>query len=343
MIQNNRKLDLTVRNILLHTSKKELIETFFGTNKIYGSFSSPLRNDEHPSFSISRKNFKYKDHVSNETGDVFDLISKYHNVSFIEALGIAARSVGIDNKFIMPTGSTYNGTRAKPEIKGFVKGHTFDSIDLNVTVRELEDYDIEYWGKYGITKNILKLGKVFPISHYHMNSITYVAAKYSYAFFEKKDGKVTIKVYQPFNEFGKWINNNTYDVWELFFLIPKKGKYLIINSSRKDCLAVIANMKIPSTCLQAEGILPKKHVLQEVVSRFDYVFLLYDNDKKSKNWGQINAQKLLELDDRIINLVIPDEYKSKDYTDLIIETSVEEATSTLFKLMKNAIEESTKV
>lgn len=334
-----RKLELNIKNILCYTSKKDIMEAFFGTNKIYGSFSSPLRKDDHPSFSISKRNFRFKDHVSNETGDCFDLISKYYSISILEALVVAVDLVGIRGKFTIP--NTNYVKQVKPEIRGFVKGHDYTTLDLNVTTREWEDYDLEYWGKYGITNNILKLGNILPISHYYLNELMYVADKHSYAFFEKKDGKVTIKVYQPFRDFGKWVNNNSFDVWELFFLLPDKGKYLIINSSRKDALAVIASIRIPSVSFQAEGILPKKHVLKSVVDRFDYVFVLYDNDKKSTNWGQENASKLIAMDKRLINIVIPDKYKSKDFSDLIVETSEAEAKEVLLSLMKDGIKNHT--
>lgn len=324
--------ELTLKNILNYTSKQEILEAFFGTNKIYGCFSSPLRKDDKPSFSISRKTFRYKDHVSNETGDVFDLIRKYHNCSYPEALVRACELVGIKHHFSIPTfNKTF--THEKPEIKGFISSGNFDYVDLNIKVRPWKQHDIDYWKQYGITMNILNLGKVFPISNYYVNNIMYVADKYSYAFAEKKDDKVTLKVYQPFSEKRKWVNNNSSDVWELFNLLPTKGKYLIINSSRKDCLATIANTNIPSTCFQAEGILPKQHILDEVVDRFDAVFVLYDNDKKTENWGQKNALKLTAMNPKLINIVIPDKYKSKDFTDLIVEIGAKEAKKVLRQLM----------
>lgn len=326
--------ELTLKNILKYTSKQEILEAFFGTSKIYGCFSSPLRKDDKPSFSISKRTLRYKDHVSNEVGDIFDLIQKYHNCTYPEALAHAASLVGIKHKFIIP--DLRIKKHVKPEIKGYIPGGNFESLELNVTTREWNEDDMKYWGQYGINKDILNLGKVFPISHYYLNSIRYVADKYAYAFAEKKGDKVTLKVYQPKLDRQKWVNNNTYDVWELFHLIPKKGKYLIINSSRKDCLAVIAHMGIPSTCFQAEGILPKQHVLDEVVNRFDAVFVLYDNDKKSKNWGQINAQKLLALNPKLINVVIGDEYASKDFTDLIVEVGPDKAKRILKKLLIDA-------
>lgn len=333
-------LDLTIKNILTKTSKQEIMEAFFGTHKIYGCFSSPLRKDDHPSFSVSRRTLRYTDHVSKETGDCFDLIRAYHNTDLINAMVIATELVGISHLFAIDY-SVLNGSRKedRPEIKGFVQGHTFDAFDLNVVPREIEQHDIDYWGQYGININHIKLGKIVPISKYYMNSLMYVADKYSYAYLEKKDGEVTIKVYQPFKQgFGKWVNNNTFDTWELFYLLPKIGKYLIITSSRKDALAIIANTNIPSTSMQAEGILPKPHVLNEVVGRFDVVFLFYDNDKKGTNWGQENAKKFLEMDPRIINLCIPDHFKSKDFSDLITEIGAYSAVRVLEKMMYDAIE-----
>lgn len=330
-------LDLNVKNVLALSSKREIMEAFFGTNKIYGCFSSPLRKDEHPSFSINRKSCKYIDHVSKETGDCFDLIMKYHNVDMLNALYVAINLVGIGHRF--NTSVLQNNvkqiTLAKPEINDFVRGGEFEVLDLNVTIREWEDHDLEYWQKYNINLNILKLGKVFPISKYFLNDLMYVADKYAYVFAERKDNKVTLKVYQPFRETGKgkWINNNTFDVWELYNLIPPKGKKLVITSSRKDALAILSNSGFPSTSFQAEGTRPKQHVLDNVVQRFDEVYVLYDNDKKGTNWGQEHAAKLCALNPKLINIKIPDRYKSKDFSDLIIEIGRIEATRVLYQLL----------
>lgn len=329
-------LDLTYANVLSKTTKMEVMEAFFGTSKIYGCFSSPLRKDEHPSFSVSKRTGRYTDHVTKENGDAFDLIMKYNNVDHIGALKIAVNLVGISHLFnISDTNVSY---KSKPEIKGFISGNDFGEVlDLNVVVREWTQDDLDYWGQYNINIDIINLGKIKPISAYYLNELRYVADKYSYVYAEKKDGKVTLKVYQPFREIGKWINNNPYDVWELFYLIPKKGKYLIINSSRKDSLAVIANLGIPSTAMQAEGILPKPQVLDEVVGRFDAVFVLYDNDKKDRNWGQENAEKLLAMNKNLINIKIPDRFEAKDFTDLITEIGAYSATMVLRSVINDAI------
>ena len=227
--------ELNIRNILKHTSKREIMEAFFGTNKIYGAFSSPLRDDEHPSFSVSRKNCNYTDHTTKETGDIFDLIKKFHSVNLIESLAIAVNLVGISHLF-ETINSNKIKTTIKPEIKGFIEGGNFENLEVKIKSREFEDYDIEYWESYGISIKTLKICGVIPISHYFLNELMIIADKYAYAYKESKDGKVSYKIYQPVIALRsrKFVNNNKPDVWELFTILPPKGKYLIITSSRKD-------------------------------------------------------------------------------------------------------------
>ena len=79
------------------------------------------------------------------------------------------------------------------------------------------------------------------------------------------------------------------------------------------------NLKIPAMSLQGEGYVPKPQVMQQVLDKFKNVYLWYDNDFKhtdGHNPGQEDAQKLMELFPALKNICIPDEYESKDPSDL---------------------------
>ena len=112
------------------------------------------------------------------------------------------------------------------------------------------------------------------------------------------------------------MNKHDGSVWDLWTKLPDKGDNLIITSSRKDALCIWANTGIPSLSLQAESYLPKQHVVQQLKDRFKNVYVLYDNDfDSSENHGR-ELGNLMAKEFDLIQIEIPDEYKSKDTSDL---------------------------
>ena len=301
-----------------------------------GRFPSPLgEKDNNPSFSVfwsyRKHKFIFKDFRYGYTGDVIDFVRYYFGY-----LNNDKACMRIMNDFDIP------GFRIDSDIdKSTMVTHDKiislprkrTSIKIKVTVRDWEKYDLDYWGKYGITKKWLEYGRIYPISFYYLNGSIRKADKYAYAYIEQKDGKITYKIYQPFNKAGaKWRSDNNSSVWELWDLLPDKHDCLIITKSRKDALSIMSISGIPATALQAEGTIPKPHVVNQLKERFKNIFLFYDNDyDASENWGQ-NYSKKLSDKFKLPSIYIPDEYESKDYTDFIIKYDIKKAKKLLLKL-----------
>ena len=144
--------------------------------------------------------------------------------------------------------------------------------ELNVKIRKLKKYDIEFWESFGINEKWLNFGLIYPISHIflHNDQVDYLfsADKYAYVYIEYKDNIPTFKIYQPYSNKTKWLNNHDKSVWDLWNKLPVEGDNLIITSSRKDALCIWANCNIPSTSLQAESYLPKQQVVKQLKERF---------------------------------------------------------------------------
>ena len=115
---------------------------------------------------------------------------------------------------------------------------------------------------YGVTPKALKYAEVYPISHKIVykrindadRPVKYIfpADKYAYCFVERKEGKVTLKVYQPLSKEYKWSNKNDGSVVGLWTKIPKKGDKLVICSSLKDALCLWSNIHLPCVYVQSE-------------------------------------------------------------------------------------------
>ena len=130
------------------------------------------------------------------------------------------------------------------------------------------------------------------------------------AVLQRKAGKLSLKIYQPFNTRGyKWCSKMDSSVIGLWTKIPKTGDRVVICSSLKDALCVSCQLHIPTLCLQGEGYNMSETAINELKRRFNKVFIAFDVDKP----GVKDAQKLSE-ETGFIN-VVPDLGTEKDFSD----------------------------
>ena len=312
----------------------DILSYYLNIKKIPAKIHSPLRDDKKPSFGLftaDGETVRYIDFATGEKGNIVKLMSLYWNISYEEALERIKSEIGTKQ---MPT-----------PIMRITRLHSTESgehnIKIGVKVRDWEQYDIDFWESYGISLPWLKFGDVYPISHVVLHhedgKMTFGAEKYAYAYIEHKDGIVSTKVYQPFSETRKWINDHDSSVWDLWSKIPDNGENLIITSSRKDALCIWENSGIPSLSLQAEGYIPKRHVVEQLKQRFNNVFVLYDNDFKSKeNHGLIFGKRMAD-EFNITMLLIPEEYQTKDPSDFCKAYGRDETRKLINKLIKDGM------
>lgn len=307
---------IDLEEVLQRVSEADILSYYMGVKEIPCVISSPLRDDAKPSFSLyspDGRKIRFLDFSTGETGGLFDLLGRMWDCSFEKVLcRINRDSLNIGRgtgKFL------HSPVRIRPM-------HSCRSeTDLQCRIREWRRHDIEYWESYGISLEWLRYAEVYPISHKIVlkegKRYVFPADKYAYAYVEHKEGKVALKIYQPFNKAGyKWSSNIDRSVWSLWTKIPEYGDNLIISSSVKDCLNIMCNFKIPSICLQGEGYLPKPHIMEELKSRYKNIIIFFDNDfTNPNNPGHNDAVKLCK-EYNLKMVEIPEEYKSKDPSDL---------------------------
>jgi|AntDeeMinimDraft_6_1070357.scaffolds.fasta_scaffold04691_3 hypothetical protein len=310
---------LNKENVLRVVNFKDIYNKYLGDDLQYNrSFSSPFRKDKNPSFVINGSSGYYKDYATGDSGDCFSFVKKMYNVDFYNALKQIVFDLNKSDNFMIADKTVKDAKKLK--VENMSRRGTFQGeFSLKVKTKKLNEDDIKYWNSYGISQKYLRLGNIHPISHYFINGSQISADKLSYVFVEVKDNKESYKVYQPYSTYMKWINGNDFSVWELWRLLPQTYDKLIITSSRKDALSIIENLQIPATSFQAESINPKPHIVDDILSRFKKVYLLYDNDfKNPDNPGQTLAHKRIDQFD-FINLVLPKKYNCKDFSDLVYE------------------------
>ena len=308
MVSHGKDNTISLTDIESKISEADLLHFYLGIEQIPCVIQSPLRVDNHPSFGLYTTDgihIFYKDFSTSECGNTYTLLSKLWGLSFVDTLR------RVHKEFILGEKITVNKI-SHPKV--CVHKDVAD-CKLEVKIREWKDYDIEYWKSYGITLEWLKWAEVYPISHKIITKedkkYIFPADKYAYAYIERKEGNITIKIYQPFNTKGfKWANKHDRSVVSLWTKIPENGDKVVICSSLKDALCLSANTKIPALAVQGEGYGMSDTAIKELKRRFTEQYILLDNDDA----GIKDAIKLAKRTG-FTNIVLPQFEGGKDVSD----------------------------
>ena len=227
---------VTLDDILSKTTEADILAYYLGVTEIPCVIHSPLRIDNKASFGLySRDGHRvyYVDFATKDRGNTFDILCKLWGCNYIEALAKIAHDI---SKFsTKDLGINTSKQHLTPKI------FKLNNTELQCKVRDWAPHDIEYWASYGISLDWLKYVEVYPISHKIVikdgNKYVFGADRYAYAYVEHKEGKVTLKIYQPFNKGGyKWSNKHDTSVVSLWTKVPEYGEQICICSSLKDAL-----------------------------------------------------------------------------------------------------------
>lgn len=270
--------------------------------------NSPLRQDSHPSFSLYMSDgghVRFKDHATGDSGGLLDLLCKYWNCTLTQVMG------RIGETFIKDK----NITIRPKQLRTLSRKEANHSSSIQVVVRPWHDYDYAYWASYGVEKKWLRYAEIYPISYKIVTKADkhryiFPADKYAYCFVERKEGRLSLKIYQPFNTKGyKWCSKMDASVVGLWTKIPEYGDRVVICSSIKDALCVACQLHIPTLCLQGEGYSMSDTAVSELKRRYKKVFISFDTDKA----GREDALRLAQRTG--FTNVVPDLGECKDYSD----------------------------
>lgn len=320
---------VSLQEVLSVTTEATIASHYLGIKAIPCLIQSPLRQDNHPSFGIYSPNgteVNYIDFSTRESGRIFKLLSKIWNIPYEEVYTRIYKDFSQSNS-ITPINIVASNIKTKE--------YNTNSIEIEVKIRKWENYDIEYWKSYGISLEWLKYAEVYPISHKIVTKdgqkYIFGADKYAYAYVERKENNITLKIYQPFNKKGfKWSSKHDKSVISLWTKVPKKGEKICICSSLKDALCLWANTGIPSLAIQGEGYPISNTAINELKNRYKRIYICLDNDKA----GIQDAIKLAS-ETGFINVVLPPFKEGKDISDLYKSKGKEEFLSIIIPLFNN--------
>lgn len=276
---------------------EDILRRYVGVEYVPSLIHSPLRHDEHRSFSLfyslDGTTVLFKDHASGLAGDVVQLLALMWDCSRGDVIKKVWTECDCDSRESVP-----------------VKPRQPEPTEIQIKIRQVEPKDVDYWMSYGIDESWLRFAGIVPISHFILihgsRSSIYKAADLAYAFTHKRG----IKLYQPYSQM-KWRSSQRKDLVQLYDKLPDHGHMVCVCSSMKDALCLWAQAGIPSIAPQSEGTALSPAVVKDLRQRFHRCCILYDNDKAGLGYA-IEAAK----DTGFENIVLPQFDGGKDISDM---------------------------
>ena len=274
-------------------------------------FCSPLRKDKSVTCSIFRSNkgtLLFKDFATGEALNCFEIVKRLFNCDYFEALRIIANDFGIiRNKDLQKNPGKINKNPIKIEDK--------EASKIQVEIQDFSELELKWWAKYGITKNILQKFDVYSCKHVFLNDQLFAKSQQHCPIFgyygKKYHGLELWKIYFPKRTNYRFIGNYPSKKLQGYDKLPKSGKICVITKSQKDVMALYA-YGIPACAPNSETIIPSEFIINDLTSRFEHVFALWDNDRT----GVTFLNKIKKKYPQIKCLIIPRNLEAKDFSDL---------------------------
>ena len=301
---------ITKELILSRFSEEQLMEYYLHIPVKKGLFRSPLRRDKQPTCSFYRNKsgtLIFKDFATGQHLNIFDVVQSIFRCDYFESLRIIANDFGIvrDNTLHKNPGKI-NLNPIKIKDKEISK--------IQIEVQEFTDSELKWWGKYGISKDILKRLDVYSCKHVFLNDQLFAESQQHCPIFgyygKKYQGLELWRCYFPKRTSFRFITNWPSKKIQGYDQLPKKGKLLVITKSMKDSMCLYS-CGITACAPNSENLFIPDKVLEDLKNRFENIVVLYDNDRP----GLYNMAKIRKEHPELTYVFIPKRYGSKDISD----------------------------
>ena len=271
-------INLTKEYILSKVSEEEIFE-HYGIKVQKGLFCSKIRNDKHPTVSFYRnKSGRLIMHDFGDSSfiDCFAYVQILFNTSYYMALQIIANDFKLINRPDIPVNKAkikYSGTKIEKS----------ETSRIQVEIREWDDVDLNWWGRYGITKETLDKFKVYPCKTVWLNGnifFVYSGNERCYGYFGgTKEGVEYWRIYFPSRRNFKFVGNWKATQIQGAHLLPKQGgEDLVITKSLKDVM-VLYEYGITAIAPCSENVFVTDSQYEKLKAKFNRIYINYDNDE----------------------------------------------------------------
>lgn len=305
---------ITKELILSKYSEEQIMEFYLHVPIKKGLFCSPLREDKKPTCSLYRNKANeliFKDFATGQYLNVFGIVQTLFNCSYFEALQIIANDFNIvKNKNLSKNKGIINSSTIK------IKDKTTSKIQIEI--QNFTEQDLKWWGKYGITKEILEHFNVYSCRHVFLNGNLFASYQqncpiYGYYGGKIQENKEKIELwrcYFPKRRNYRFITNWPSKKIQGYTQLPKKGKLLVITKSLKDTMCLYS-CGIASCSPNSETQFLSENMIKELQQRFKYIIVLFDLDHTGIEFSKKIKHKYPEL----FVTLLPREDHCKDISD----------------------------
>lgn len=326
---------------------------------------SPIRDDTHPTCGFKYDNkgrLKFKDFSGFFWGDCFDVVAfvmsamynkqydvnnKHDFIKILRHITFTFKDIFYGQEKDINLVNEINVSIAKLKSK---------KPNIELVVRPWNQYDKEYWNKFGVSLQFLNVNFIYAIDQYYINRKVNPEPKYyydskdpcyGYMLGQDRSGIYNIKLYFPNREKGitRFITNCNH-LEGIYNLDKNNYNIIVITKSTKDRLS-IGNTILNINSLYG-GVITKKigviniphetyrlrqneyDWIRDKLSKGGIIVSLMDNDRT----GKLEAI-WLRNNFNIIPILIPERYNSKDFSELVMNTSIDIIKEEIINVINN--------
>lgn len=276
------------------------------------AYSAPYRKDDVPSFAVYPSNkerceFFWKDHATNESGDVFRFIQRMLNLAY---------SWDVYSQINQDFGLTYDLEQPKQGKIVLYSKPIVNIVKVRTIPQPLTKKGIEFWSRLHVTREILDQYSTEQVLMYwlakeqeHPNLA--LDPTFSYRIGDH------YQIYSPTapREY-KFRNDLPENYFFGYVQLPPTGDTLIIDKSMKDVL-FCRSLGYWAIAPKSETTLVPERKMWELKDRFKNIYLTLDNDKAGRTASDKYKLKYDFLRIRFLQ-------QFKDKTDACIDIGYEQ-------------------
>ena len=340
---------VTIFSTYLNLSDK-LVQYCIDTGEL---ICSPIRDDVHPTCGFRYDNkgkLKFRDFAGYFWGDCFDIVAlimggiynKQYDISNREDFVKVLRHITFTFKDIFY--GQEKDINLINEINTGIVAIKHKKPNIELVVRNWNEYDKEYWGKFGVPLQYLNINFIYPVEQYYINRKINPEPKYfynandpcyGYCLGQDSSGVYNIKLYFPNrNKTVTRFITNCNHLEGIYNLDKTDYDIIVITKSTKDRVSLgAAILRINSLYGGVDkkvGVINIPHETYKLrQNEFDWlkgklsdrgkIVSLMDNDSTGKHetiWLRNNYQ--------ITPLLIPVIYCAKDFAELVSKHKFDE-------------------
>jgi len=293
---------ISEERLKLFVDDKHIYDFYLGGFDINVKYNSPLRQDPKPSFQIKKSkdgNLYCKDYgLSEQKG--------FNAISFVMHLYEIDREEAVKKIWddMVISGEPISNVRVSPDTS---------KIPYKFFYSELRDWELLYWSKLGISKNILDLYKVKSLTGlYKTDRLVWKSVEDNPAYIYLYTDPKAFKCYRPLDKADKFRGQDNGNIIEGYDQLPDEWEHLVITKSTKDIMLLRSFGVVSCSPTSENSFNTLYNRAEELNGRFSIIYVMYDNDEPG-----IRAANKICAETGWKNIMFPKSF-AKDPSDFIM-------------------------